>query len=85
MMETRLPVNMESVGEELVVQELVSGEDGPHGDAEVHELAAEEPEGVAIVFVVDVLLEVTEHSTHLLLRVVHNATRCAWINEQPHH
>ena len=59
-----VPVDVESVGKELVVQESVRGKDGPDGDPQVHEFASKEPESVAVVFVVDVLLEVSQHPTH---------------------
>lgn len=67
---------METIGEELVVQKFVCGEDGANRDAEVHELAAEESKGVPVVLVVNVLLEVSQHPAHLLLGVVNHATRC---------
>ena len=70
-----LPPDRGAVGEELVVEEEVRGVDGGEGDDEVGDLAAEEDEGVHVELVVDVLLELPQHPTHLLLRVVHHSTR----------
>ena len=72
------PVDQESVGQELVVEEPVRGEDGDDGDAEVHALAPEEPEGVPVELVVHVLLELPQHAAHLLVGVVHHAARRSW-------
>ncbi len=74
----QLPVDGHPVGDELVAEELVRREDGEDGDAQVHELAAEEAERVHVELVVDVLLELAQHPAHLLLRVVHHAARGAW-------
>ena len=73
-----IPVDVDAVRDELVVEELVRREDGDDGDDEVHELAAEESEGVHVELVVDVLLELPQHPTHLLLGIVHDATRRTW-------
>ena len=52
----------------------MGGEYCPDGDEQVHELAGEEAEGVAVELVVDVLLEVAQHPAHLVLGVVHHPT-----------
>ena len=69
-----VPVDLPAVIQELITEELVCGEERADGDEQVHDLAAEEPEGVAVELVMDVLLEVAQHPAHLLLGVVHDAT-----------
>ena len=53
------------------------GEDGPEGDEEVHEFTAEETEGIPVELVVDMFLEMSEHASHFVLRVVNHSSSCA--------
>ena len=42
-------------------------------DQQVHEFTGEEAKSVSIELVVNVLLKMSQHSTHFLLGVVHNS------------
>ena len=67
----RLPKDIYSILEVLIQQEFVRQKDRSQWQDGIHQFTEKESESVAIEFVVDVFLEVFQHSTDFLISIVY--------------